>query len=152
MTLGLLHAQQHSAAGSGPANRCVGTGLPQLSPAFRRVNLPLAQSLCGVAGGNGPHKHTAVLEGRREPAGCCCSGSVLLPGATLLTASSASSLSGRLWYVSIYLSVVCVHLSDHTSGESLQRPLGADAGRVVTWSTGCRRSGGRRGRVADTLH
>lgn len=52
---------------------------------------------CGVAGGNSPHKHTpTMLEGRREPAGCCCSGYALLPGATLLTASLAPSLSSCL--------------------------------------------------------
>lgn len=99
MILGLqLSAAWHCGYwGPGPNHSVLGTGLLRLSLAHCQVSMSPAQSACGVAGGNSPHKHTrTMLEGRREPAGCCCSGCVLLPGATLLVASLAPSLSSRL--------------------------------------------------------
>ncbi|XP_075369211.1 tyrosine-protein kinase BTK isoform X2 [Mycteria americana] len=94
----MLSAAWHCAySGPGPTHNFLGTGLPRPSLAHCQVSMSPARSACGVAGGNGPHKHThTMLEGRREPAGCRCSGSALLPGATLLAASPPPSLSSRL--------------------------------------------------------
>lgn len=78
-------------------NNFLGTGVLWPSLARCQLCVPGTKRLRWGRRKRPPHTNTrTMLKGRREPAGCHCSCSVLLPGATLLTASLAPAFFSSL--------------------------------------------------------